>query len=161
MAEEAVLESTPWATTRSLQVGRDLPAPPDRVFAALHTPSAIRGGWSAARALVVPEEGGIWAAAWGEAEDEPDYVTVASIILFDPPRRLILGDYRYWSKDGPLPFKADLTTEFIVLPADGGCRLEVIQEGFPAESVADDFYAGCQSGWQRTFDGIEEYLQRG
>src|SRR5262245_61935378 len=75
-----------------------LPAPPERVFALLHTPSAIRSWWGAARAIVLPQEGGIWAAAWGAEEDAPDYVTTATLLVFDPPRRIVFGDYRYLSK---------------------------------------------------------------
>ena len=62
------------------------PASPERLFALLHTPSAIRHWWNVAHAVVLPERGGFWAAAWGEAEDEPDYITVATIRDFEPPR---------------------------------------------------------------------------
>ncbi len=67
------------------------PASPERVFALLHTPSAIRGWWGVARAIVVAEEGGVWAAAWGEAEGDPDYNSAATIRVFDPPRRMVLA----------------------------------------------------------------------
>src|SRR5262245_65723227 len=80
---------------------------PERLFALLHTPSAIRGWWGAARAIALPQQGGIWAAVWGEAEDDPDYVTAATIREFDPPRRLVLADFQYHARTGPLPFAAD------------------------------------------------------
>ena len=136
----------------------ELAATPDTVFALLHTPSAIRGWWGVARAIVLPWEGGVWAAAWGESEDKPDYVTVARIACFDPPRRIVFADYKYHNKDGPLPFKADFVTEFTVEPRPNGCLLRVSQDGFPAESVADAFYAGCEVGWRDTFEGIRRYL---
>jgi uncharacterized protein YndB with AHSA1/START domain len=44
------------------------------VFRLLLTPSAIREWWGVSRAIVTPEQGGIW-VAWGEDEDDPDYVT--------------------------------------------------------------------------------------
>ena len=66
------------ATRRHVHAKIELPASPERVFALLHTPSAIRGWWSAARAIVLAKEGGTWAATWGESEDDPDHVTVAS-----------------------------------------------------------------------------------
>ena len=50
------------------------PASVERLFTLLHTPSAIRRWWGAAHAIVVPETGGTWAAVWGEAEDDPDYI---------------------------------------------------------------------------------------
>jgi uncharacterized protein YndB with AHSA1/START domain len=48
------------------------PATPVLLFALLHTPSAIRGWWGAARAIVIPKEGGIWCATWGADEDAPE-----------------------------------------------------------------------------------------
>ncbi len=133
-------------------------APPETVFSLLHTPSAIRGWWSAARAIVLAREGGTWAATWGESEDNPDYITVAWISKFEPPRRLVLTDYHYHAKDGPLPFKADFVTEFVVEPRPRGSLLRVTQDGFPADSVADAFYAGCEVGWRNTFSGIRRFL---
>lgn len=137
----------------------DLPATPEAVFALLHTPSAIRGWWSAARAVVVPREGGLWAAAWGDDEDDPEYVTTATLSVFDPPRRIVFTDYAYVSKHGPLPFEAEFTTEFTVEPIEGGARLQVRQSGFPAGPEADEFYAGCEQGWRDTFDGVMRYLE--
>jgi uncharacterized protein YndB with AHSA1/START domain len=136
------------------------PAPPERVFALLHTPSAIRGWWSASRAIVLAEPGGTWTATWGENEDDPDYITVATIRDFDPPRRMVLTDYRYRAKTGPLPFKADFVTEFAVEPHPEGSRLRVTQDGFPAGPEADAFYAACGTGWTNTFAGIRRYLDQ-
>jgi hypothetical protein len=72
--------------------------------------------WGVARAVVLQQPNGIWAATRGESEDDPDYITVATIREFEPPRRLILGDYRYRAKSGPLPFNAEFVTEIVVLP---------------------------------------------
>jgi uncharacterized protein YndB with AHSA1/START domain len=136
-----------------------MPASPEDVFALLHTPSAIRSWWSAARAIVLPEVGGLWAAAWGEQEDSPEYVTVATIRVFDPPRHLVLSDYRYRAKEGPLPFEADFVTEFVVSPHEQGAFLSVIQHGFPPGSEADEFISACEKGWSDTFAGIRKYLE--
>ena len=136
-----------------------LPASPEQVFALLHTPSAIREWWSVARSIVLAERGGRWAATWGEDEDSPDYVTFATIQEFDPPRRMVLGDYRYRVKAGPLPFDADFVIEFLVTPHEDGAVLRVTQDGFPAGPEGDDFYAGCQKGWSDTFAGIQRYVR--
>jgi uncharacterized protein YndB with AHSA1/START domain len=134
------------------------PVPAERVFALLHTPSAIRRWWGAARVVVLPEPGGVWAATWGDAEDDPDYITVATIRAFEPPRRLVLADYRYRARTGPLPFAAEFVTEFFVRPHTDGSVLRVTQDGFPVGSEADAFYAGCVKGWCDTFEGIRQYL---
>jgi len=134
------------------------PAPAERVFALLHTPSAICRWWGASRAVVLAEPGGTWAATWGEDEDDPDYITVATIREFEPPRRMVLSDYRYRAKAGPLPFEAEFETEFVVSPHAEGASLRVTQDGFPAGSESDEFYAACRKGWQDTFAGIRDYL---
>ncbi len=144
--------------TRKHEHEEIFPVSPEEAFALLHTPSAIRQWWSAARAVVLPEPGGTWAAAWGEEEDSPDYVTVATISEFDPPRRMVLSEYRYASKEGPLPFEADFTTEFVVSPHEQGAVLRVTQDGFPSGPEGDEFYAACEKGWRDTFEGIRRFL---
>ena len=134
------------------------PVPAAELFALLHTPSAIRGWWGAARVIVTAVEGGAWAATWGDDEDAPDYTTVATLPAFDAPRRLVLGDYRYAAKTGALPFDADFVTEFLVTEDGDGARLKVTQRGFPAGPEADEYYAACQEGWLRTFAGIRRFL---
>lgn len=133
----------------------ELPLPPERAFALLVEPSAIRAWWGAARAIVAPEVGGDWVAAWGADEDAPDYVVAATLDMFDPPRRLRLADFRYVSKDGALPFDGrSLTSEFTVEPRDGGAELRVVQDGFPDGGAADAFFDACHEGWRQTFEGV-------
>lgn len=68
---------------------------PDEIFRILHTPTAICKWWGASRAIVLAEENGFWAAAWGENEDEPDYTTAFVIKAFEPPKRIVLGEAKY------------------------------------------------------------------
>jgi uncharacterized protein YndB with AHSA1/START domain len=133
---------------------------PEHVFALLHTPSAIRKWWGASRAIVVPRTGGLWVAQWG-SEDEPDFITSATMTVFDPPRRVVFGGYTHVAKSGPLPFEANFETEFTVRAGkDGRTILRVSQAGFPLDPVADEFYAACDRGWRDTFAGIRRYLGR-
>jgi len=131
---------------------------PERLFALLHTPSAIRQWWGASTAIVMPQAGGLWAATWGGTEDAPDYTTQATLSVFEPPTRLVLADYRYRAASGPLPFAAEFVTEFRVSPDGRGARLRVAQDGFPAGPEADAHLAACASGWGRTFAGIRRFL---
>lgn len=136
-----------------------LPLAPNAAFSLLHTPSAIRGWWSAARVIVAARPGGPWVAAWGAEEDAPEYVTAARILVWEPPERLRLGQFEYYTRDGGgLPFEAPLEAEFTVRPAPGGAVLRVSQTGFPDSAVADGFYAACQQGWEATFDGIQRFV---
>jgi uncharacterized protein YndB with AHSA1/START domain len=133
-------------------------ATPERLFALLHTPSAIRGWWGAARAVVLAQCSGVWIAAWGEVEDDPDYITAATIREFDSPRRMTLADFRYHARSGMLPFAADFVTVFEVQPHEAGTLLRVEQDGFPVGPEGDEFYAACGEGWRNTFAGIRRYL---
>lgn len=146
------------STTREHVHEESFAVPSERLFALLHTPAAIRAWWGVARAIVSPEVGGTFAAAWGADEDDPDFVTVGTITRFEPPRRLVLADYRYRAKTGPLPFEAEFETEFLVTPAGAGATLRVTQSGFPADSAADEFLDGCRQGWRDTFARIRRYL---
>jgi uncharacterized protein YndB with AHSA1/START domain len=144
--------------TRSHVHTIELAAPARDVFPLLVTPSSIRQWWFAARAVVIAQEGGVWCAAWGDDEDHPDYMTAATIRVHDPPRRLVLEDFRYFARTGPLPFRARFTTEFTVEPRGDSCVLRVVQEGFPMESAADEFYDGSERGWRETFESIRRFV---
>lgn len=132
---------------------------PDAIFASLITPSAIREWWGASRAIVMPKEGGVWTAAWGD-EDDPDYVSTATLVEFEPPRRLAMKYGKYYAKSGPLPFEfaEDALTTFTIEQVEGGSILRVEQTGFPVDHIADDFYAACDTGWKNTFEGIRKYV---
>ncbi len=133
---------------------------PEQIFGLLITPSAIRGWWGASRAIVEAREHGVWTAAWGD-EDDPDYISTATLVEFDPPRKLAMKYGKYYAKSGPLPFEfaEDALTVFTVEPSGEGSILRVEQTGFPCDAVADDFYAACETGWKNTFEGIRNYLK--
>lgn len=57
-------------TRRHIHQG-EFPVPAEKTLEILRTPSAIRRWWKASRAIVLPGEGGVWAAAWGPEEDDP------------------------------------------------------------------------------------------
>jgi len=130
----------------------------DRVFDLLLRPESIRHWWGAARAIVLPERGGTWAAAWGDDENAPDYISVATILELERPNRLVLGDFRYYAKTGKLPFDAQFVTEFVVSRQPGGASLQVTQDGFPGGPEADEYYSACETGWRDTFAGIRKFL---
>ncbi|MDH3649532.1 MAG: hypothetical protein OEQ53_07605 [Saprospiraceae bacterium] len=73
-------------------------ADPGTVFLAVLKPSAIMAWWSANAAIVLAQEGGTYAVQWGNDLDDPDYITAASIINFDPPKGFSLTNYVYLVK---------------------------------------------------------------
>jgi uncharacterized protein YndB with AHSA1/START domain len=134
-------------------------ADPETVFNLLVTPSAIRKWWGATHAIVDKKEGGIWVGVWGD-EDAPDFITFNRMRVYDPPDRVMFADFEYLARTGGLPFADQLTAEFTVVP-DGPnkTKLRVVQDGFPPDQAADDFYAACEVGWRETFGGIRRYLE--
>ena len=138
-----------------------LPARPEQVFDLLITPSAIRQWWGASRVIVDAREDGVWTAAWGD-EDDPDYISTATLVEFHPPRRLAMKYGKYYAKSGRMPFEfaADALTIFTIGPDGDECVLRVEQTGFPCDTAADDFYAACETGWKNTFEGIRKYTKR-
>lgn len=132
------------------------------VFRLLHAPSAIRRWWGTSRAIVTAQKGGLWVAAWGENEDDPDFVTLATITEFEAPRRLTLRYDRYFAKSGPLPFEADFEVEFALLAQSANrVTVQVTQSGFPLGPEADPYYAGCEQGWIRTLQSLRDDARRG
>lgn len=144
--------------TRKHAYSIELPVDPGRTFSILHTPSAICDWWEASQAIVIAKAGGVWAATWGP-ENDPDYISAATIERFEPPERLRLVDFKYHARTGELPFPTDgLSTEFTVESSTNGSLLSVVQDGFPTDPVADGFYKGCEEGWRATFENIRKYL---
>jgi uncharacterized protein YndB with AHSA1/START domain len=133
---------------------------PEAMFDLLVTPSAIRQWWGVSRAIVLPKEGGTWTAAWGD-EDDPDYISTATLVEFDPPHRMAMKYGKYYAKTGPLPFEFadDALTAFTIEPNGNGCTLRVEQSGFPCDPIADEFYAACETGWKDTFEGIRTFIR--
>lgn len=132
---------------------------PDTVFDALILPGMIQKWWFASSAIVLPEEGGIYAVTWGDDIDNPDYLSAAKIAKIVKPELLLLTDFQYRSKDGPLPFQADLHVKFTLKPDDAGTRLSVNQRGFPEDEIADEFYNGCVKGWIDTMTSFKKVVE--
>ena len=131
----------------------------DEVFAALISPSQIKKWWFAKTAIVLPEAGGLYVAAWGENEDQADYISFASISEFERPFKLTLNYEKYFSKDGPLAFNANLDATFTLEELGAVTKLTVLQNGFPVSVAADQFYQGCVKGWDDTFASLKNVLE--
>jgi hypothetical protein len=71
----------------------------------------------------------------------------------------VLTEFQYRSKDGPLPFEADLVVEFILKPESNGTLLTVCQRGFPDHKQADEFYNGCVQGWIDTMTSFRNTIE--
>lgn len=144
--------------SRSIDDAIVLAAGPNQVFDLLITPSRVRQWWGASCAIIVPRPNGLWVATWGE-ENHPDYVSAHRITRFDPPRLLELTELLYYARSSSLPFDAQFVVTFTVDTVDEGSRLSVRQEGFPADSAADEYFQGCVAGWSQTLANIQGHLE--
>lgn len=144
-------------STRSQTHEIDIPAPPEAVFKRLMAPTAIRGGWSGLRAIVM-ELDGMWVLAWGERESDPEYVLGATIKAFEAPRRLVLAHQYCRTKSGALPFAAGMTAEFIIQKLQTGSLLRVTHSGIPQGRETDAFFESAKNGWKATLQGIRQAL---
>ena len=147
-------------STRSLRYKETFDCTPEVLFDALRTPSSIRIWWGAARVILQAERGGAFAVAWGEDEDDPEYIGTAILSEFDPPRRMVMTDFLYYSKFGPLGFEADFSVEFDVQPNDQGSLLTLDHRGIPTIPEADEYYQGCETGWRTCLANLRAFLER-
>ncbi len=143
---------------RTITESVEVACTPDKLFQTLHTPTEICMWWNARTSVVMPRTNGLWIATWGKDEDRPDYITIARMRVFDPPERLVMGDFEYWSGEKPLSFADQLETEFRVEGHGSHARLIVTQSGFPDDKIADEFYRGCCQGWKATLAAIKDYF---
>jgi uncharacterized protein YndB with AHSA1/START domain len=132
---------------------------PEQVFDALIKPSSIKAWWLAHSAIIYPKTGGHYALTWGIDENNPDFITMARISVFERPNKLTLSDFDYYSKAGALPFKANLQTEFIIENKGEHTDLTVIQSGFPDDLLANQFYFACLMGWETTLASLKRFLE--
>ena len=133
----------------------------NEVFNALVSPSQIKKWWFANTAIVLAEKGGFYAASWGADEDNPEYITYASISEMERPYKLVLVYEKYFAKEGPLPFDATLDAVFTLEDLGNKTNLTVVQNGFPISMAADAHYQACVKGWDDTFASLKNVLERG
>lgn len=129
------------------------------IFNALITPSLIKQWWYVHTAIVIPEVGGVYALAWGDSIDYPDYVTVSRLNEYEFGKKISMKNESYFSPHGNLPFEAELVAT-ISLEEDGEeTIIKVLQTGIPADSVADDFYEGTVKGWETTLLSLKNLAE--
>ena len=143
---------------RTLEYQETFHCSPARLFEALHTPSQIRIWWEASSVILIPQPNGAFAATWGDREDDPDYVVTAVLSAYDPPNRSVMTDARYFAKTGPLGFDGDYMIEYRVRPHKRGALLHLKHSGIPSVPEADEYYAGCDTGWKHCFANLHKLL---
>lgn len=129
----------------------------EKVFAALTTPSQIVQWWQASCAIVVAKTNGLFAVRWGD-EDDPDYVSAATITTFIPSEILQLSNFVYYAKGWANEETDDLPAEFILKQInDKWVEITIKQTGFPQEKP--EFMSQCMKGWQDVLIAIKRLVE--
>ena len=131
-----------------------------RVFEALIKPNAICTWWSARSAIIIASIGGLYAVAWGEDMDDPDYINHSTISGLEENKKLTLQHCDYLAKAERLPFEATFEVDFALESIEKGTHLTVVQTGFPDDAIADHYFKGCQQGWEDVLKSIKSYCEK-
>jgi len=108
----------------------------------------------------IPGPGGVWVGLWGE-EDAPDFITAGRHERFRPAEaNRVFPTSNILPVAEPLPFAANLTSEFTVNPigAEEDVSDEWSRTDFQRIPLLMSSIAGCEIGWRDTFAGIRGYL---
>ena len=96
-------------------------------------------------------------AAWGEHEDDPDYLCAYRLQVVDRPGRWVFADPTYYAREGDMPDSLhNVTIEFSIRPENDGSQLTVTQTGLPSGEEA--FCEGCKKGWETTLAQLQAFL---
>jgi uncharacterized protein YndB with AHSA1/START domain len=126
---------------RAVNLERDLPHPPQKVWRALTEPQLI-SEWLMKTDVTLNEGTDFTLSAdWGSVDCR---VTEALA-----PERL---SYAWETKD------LNSVVTWTLTPIEGGTRLRMEQRGFRTDQ--EPYYRGAQAGWPRFFDQLETVLSR-
>ena len=147
---QVVAEQVPDAIQRELV----LPAPPERVWAAL-TQADQLAAWFGTQAAIDLRPGGAVTFTW-DGSTGPIGQNSGVIEAVDPPRRLVFR----WQSFGPdVPATR---VEFTLEPHPEGTLLHLVESGFarvPAH-LRRDFHDRNTEGWQRELAELAEHVVR-
>ena len=124
--------------TRTLELVREVPAPPEAVWEALTEPEGLRQ-WFPLDARVEPGKGGsIW-LSWG-----PGCEGEAPIHRWDPPHHFGWTE-SYGEDDAGRPI--EITVDLHVEGREGVTVVRLVQSGFSASEDWDEMYDALKDGW--------------
>lgn len=145
---------------RTLSFSENFACTPQELFDALHTPSALRSWWNADRVIIIPRKNGMYAAAWGEDEDDPEYVSSGIYGVYDPPYKSILVDFRYYAKSDPADFEDLMSVTYEITSRNSEAHLQLTHAGFPEDAEADAYFEACTQGWVTSLKSLKTYVEQ-
>ena len=145
---------------RTISFSENFPCTPQELFDALHTPSALRSWWNADQVIIIPRKNGMFAVAWGENEDDPDYISSGIYRVYDPPYKSMIEDLRYYTKSDPIDFGSLMSITHKITPRNSEAHLQLTHTGFPEGTEADAYFEACIQGWATSLKNLRTYVEQ-
>ena len=139
----------------SFDLDRTYPAPPEKVWAAFTRAELLQRWacpdpeWLVSSCDVDAREGGGYRIRFGPRPDGDTYREIATFSVFEPVERLVLDIVT--AGEG---MDESSRATVLLLPVDGGTRLDLRVDGLSGEAAADGF----RTGWQWCLEGIAALL---
>ena len=140
---------------RSFDLDRTYPAPPERVWAAFTRADLLERWvcpdpeWRVSACEVDAREGGGYRLRFGPRPAGDEYRETAAFAVFEPVQRLVL-DVLTSGEDMAETSRCTV----LLVPVDGGTRLELTVEGLSDAETAEHM----RVGWTWCLEGIAELL---
>ena len=145
-------------STRKVSRSVQIQASAERVWRAFLDPEQMKQWWGAARGLVEERKGGVWALAWGDAEQ--GYKNVVSGVLksFLPHKRLRIQSLVYFNPERPVlgPMRLSISLK----EKEGRTRVSVRQDHYGEGLDWDWYYDAVVKGWKDTLGNLKQFLER-
>ena len=139
----------------SFDLDRTYPAPAERVWAAWTRADLLERwacpdtAWRVSSCEVDARHGGGYRLRFGPRPEGDAYTETATFAVFEPVERLVL-DVRTSGEDMSETSRCTV----LLVPVDGGTRLELTVEGLSGPLAAEQM----RVGWQWCLEGIAEQL---
>jgi hypothetical protein len=130
-----------------------------RALTAFVDAADLRAWWGVDRALVEPQEDGVYALAWAARGEAFSYVATGVVGAYEPGRSLYLHHYTYLSPSravlGPMRLNVGVQPE-----APGSSRVTVIQDGYRDGPDWDWYYDAVRGAWPVALAALRDHLAR-
>ena len=139
----------------SFDLDRTYPAPPERVWAAWTQADLLQRwacpdpAWRVSTCEVDARAGGGYKLRFGPSPAGDAYSETATFAVFEPVERLVLD---VLTSGDDMAESSRCTV--LLLPVEGGTRLELTVEGLSGAQAAENM----RTGWQWCLEGIAEHL---
>jgi uncharacterized protein YndB with AHSA1/START domain len=139
----------------SFDLDRTYPAPPERVWAAWTRAELLERWvlpdpeWRVSSCEVDAREGGGYQLRFGPRPDGDAYRETATFAVFEPVERLVLD---VLTAGDDMSERSRCTV--LLLPVEGGTRLELTVDGLSGTEAAE----GLRVGWQACLDCLAAHL---